>query len=56
MIAPLAAGYIWVRFGYPWVFFLSAAVGLLMLLTSSRIPPKAALTTPPAPSTAASPL
>ena len=41
MMAPIAAGFIWVRFGYPWVFFVSAIVAGLMFLTSSRLPRQA---------------
>ena len=40
MIAPIIAGVIWVRFGYPWVFFMSAVVAGLMFLVSSKLPPK----------------
>lgn len=43
MVAPLAAGAIWVHYGYPWVFFLCALVAGLMFLASSRIPSKAEL-------------
>ena len=38
IMAPIVAGIIWVRFGYPWVFFVSAIVAGLMFLTSSRLP------------------
>ena len=41
MMAPIIAGLIWVRFGYPWVFFMSAVVAGLMFLASSKLPPKA---------------
>jgi MFS family permease len=41
MIAPIIAGLIWVRFGYPWVFFMSAFIAGLMFLASSRLPGKA---------------
>ena len=40
MIAPIIAGLIWVRFGYPWVFFMSAVVAGLMFLASSKLPRK----------------
>jgi len=38
MVAPLFAGLLWMRFGYPWVFFMSGAVAVLMFFVSSRIP------------------
>lgn len=41
MIAPIIAGLVWIRFGYPWVFFMSALVAGLMFLTSAKLPRKA---------------
>ncbi len=41
IMAPTVAGLIWMRFGYPWVFFVSAIVAGLMFLTSSRLPRQA---------------
>ncbi|OPL12526.1 MAG: hypothetical protein AVO38_14965 [delta proteobacterium ML8_D] len=40
MIAPIIAGLVWIRFGYPWVFFMSALVAGLMFLASARLPRK----------------
>jgi len=41
MIAPIIAGLVWIRFGYPWVFFMSALVAGLMFLASAKLPRKA---------------
>jgi len=41
MIAPVIAGLVWIRFGYPWVFFMSALVAGLMFLASAKLPRKA---------------
>ena len=40
MAAPVLAGMIWVRFGYEWVFFVSAFVAILMFAASANLPRK----------------
>ncbi len=38
--APAIAGIIWVKYGYPWVFFMCAIVAVLMFCTARMIPSK----------------
>ncbi len=40
MMAPAIAGIIWVKYGYPWVFFICAIVALFMFITARLIPSK----------------
>ncbi len=43
MTGPIAAGIIWMRFGFSWVFAICAVVAVVMLITALRIPTKAEL-------------